>query len=80
MACSAKAAATYHRSMLRRPHDEQHYEFRTQTREIARFALQDLLPVVDDNRNVVVALSVVGEVPENFTRLVLLCIEAKFCK
>ena len=37
------------------------------------------LPVVDDNQKVVGALSVVGEVPENFTRLVLLCIEANDC-
>ncbi len=41
--------------------------------------LQAPLPVVDDNQKVVGALSVVGEVPENFTRLVLLCIEANDC-
>ena len=41
--------------------------------------LQASLPVVDNNRNVVMALSDVGEVPENFTRLVLLCIEANDC-
>ena len=41
--------------------------------------LQAPLLVVDDNQKVVGALSVVGEVPENFTRLVLLCIEANDC-
>ena len=43
------------------------------------YHVQAPLPVVDDNQKVVGALSVVGEVPENFTRLVLLCIEANDC-